>query len=141
MEKIKWTRTPEAQTIVQDFDLEVVNSLILPVIDEDNTDEQPIRAIGFKDGALVYFDGANFIRVGIIDPEIITVDGATGTVEIDFNLSDRLEKYGTNPTIKVYETDGDIKSFFKDFGEAFNTTTKILTLDGVFGNKTIVIKR
>lgn len=73
--------------------------------------------------------------------ESITFTGAGGTATIDFNIGTRLANFGTNPTVLMYSTedDSDIKAFFS-IGYSFNTATNILTIDGVFGDKTIVLK-
>lgn len=73
--------------------------------------------------------------------EEISFTGSTGVETIDFNTGTRLTDYGTNPTVQIYAQDGTVKTFESGFSASFDTSTNILTIDGIFGDKTVVIKR
>lgn len=149
--KNKFIRTPESQDIMQDDAVEVVSILVIPLITPDNESIQEERAISFKDGIPVYWNGTEFVPFSAGTPPkedipnvsnpSIGVTVGTGTMSIDFNESGRLAKFSTDPTVLMYDLDGTVKTFFKDFSVSYDTDTKILLIDGIFGSsKHIVLK-
>jgi len=74
-----------------------------------------------------------------IGSEEIIVPNATGIVNIDLNLNNRLTLLGENIIPIVFEIINSKRVYFKEFGINYDSVTKILRLDGIVGNKHIII--
>jgi len=71
--------------------------------------------------------------------QLVAIIAATGTITIDLNSYPNILAIEPNFNVFVYQTAGVIKTYIKDFGTTYNTTTKILTLDGLNGDKTVLL--
>jgi len=100
------------------------------------------RLIAYPSGKWqVKYNGDNSQRGTVVDTthyETLIFTGSTGIVIIDFNVENRLMYYPKR-NIEVYNTDGDNDISVINFGKSYNRITRILTLDGIFGNGYLIL--